>query len=70
MTEEREGLRGDELAHETPEPGPAPEAPKGGLRGEELADAAGGVGEVPGEQTPDAELAKNSPRGDGLAEDA
>jgi hypothetical protein len=41
-----------------------------GLRGEELADAAGGVGEVPGEQTPDAELAKNSPRGDGLAEDA
>jgi hypothetical protein len=65
MSEEHEGIRGDELADEDPSPTPPPEAPTGGVRGDELADAAGGVGEPAQEQ-----LAEDSPRGDGLADDA
>ena len=67
MTDDREGIRGDELAEQDASPAPAPEAPSGGVRGDELASGAGGGGEAAADSE---ELAEDSPRGDGLADDA
>jgi hypothetical protein len=65
MSEEHEGIRGDELAEQDSSPAPPPEAPSGGVRGDELAEGAGGGAEA---VEPD-DLAEGSPRGDGLADE-
>jgi len=68
--EEREGIRGDELADTAGGVGSeAPEAPDGGVRGGEgLAEDAGGEGD-PGAPH-DEDLGEAGVRGDGLADDA
>lgn len=66
MSDEREGIRGDELAEEASGAGAkAPEVDGGVRGGEGLAEDAGGATPPHGD-----ELAEGSPRGDGLAEDA
>jgi hypothetical protein len=64
--EEREGIRGDELAGEAGGAGgEAPETADGGVRGGGLAEDAGGTTTPHGD-----ELAEGGVRGDGLADDA
>jgi hypothetical protein len=65
--EEREGIRGDELAEEAGGVGSeAPEAPDGGVRGGEgLAEDAGDTTAPHGD-----EWGEDGVRGDGLADDA
>lgn len=69
--EEREGIRGDELADEAG--GVGSEAPEtdGGVRGGEgLAEDAGGEGEGDPGAPHDEDLGEDGVRGDGLADDA
>jgi hypothetical protein len=68
MDEHREthGLRGDELAQDAASEEPTSTTPEGtGIRGDGLARDAAADAPVD-----DDDLAENSPRGDGLAEDS